>query len=206
MASSRRTHGVSGCGVSKYYAQNPSPISALDVKSPHLQFLRVNQILRSNPTSSNTASLNSRIVRKGSDPRAAGTLKTNARRNPTHDPQHGATKALARCRLASPMRPATAAQLEAEGSRPECQPIRHQSDEPANQPDKQTHAARTFVTSQATPARAEVWTHARATLRPFDLVKRAAAGKGQRDRRRTRCPWNRIVYFHPCINVLCLQT
>ena len=40
---------------------NPSPISALAVKSPHLQFLRVNKPLLSNPTSSNTTSLNSRV-------------------------------------------------------------------------------------------------------------------------------------------------
>ena len=50
--------GVSGCVVSKCYVQNPSPISALGVKSPHLQFVRVNQLLGSNPTSSNTISLN----------------------------------------------------------------------------------------------------------------------------------------------------
>ena len=30
--------GVSGCGVSKCYIQNPSPISALSVKSTHLPF------------------------------------------------------------------------------------------------------------------------------------------------------------------------
>ena len=146
--------GVSVCGVSNYHVQNPSPISALGVKSPHLQLLRVNNLLCLHPTSSNTTSLNSRLVRNGSDPRAAGTLKTNAPRNPTNDPQHGATEALATCRLASPPHPATTAQPEPKGSRPECQPIRHQSDEPTNQPDKQTHAARTFVMSQATPARA----------------------------------------------------
>ena len=33
---------------------NPSPISALDVKSPHLPFLRVNKLLFSNPTSLNS--------------------------------------------------------------------------------------------------------------------------------------------------------
>ena len=42
---------------------DPSPISALGVKSPHLQLLRVNQLLCSNPTSSNTTSLNTRICR-----------------------------------------------------------------------------------------------------------------------------------------------
>ena len=38
---------------------NPSPISALGVKSPHLELLRVNKLLCLNPTSSDTASLNS---------------------------------------------------------------------------------------------------------------------------------------------------
>ena len=41
---------------------NPSPTSALGVKSPHLQLLRVNKQLCSNPTSSNTTSLNSRLA------------------------------------------------------------------------------------------------------------------------------------------------
>ena len=35
---------VSGCGVSNYDFQNPSPISALGVKSPHLPLLRVNSV------------------------------------------------------------------------------------------------------------------------------------------------------------------
>ena len=51
--------GVSGCGASKYYFQNPSPISVFGVRSPHLQLLRANKRLCSNPTSSNTTSLNS---------------------------------------------------------------------------------------------------------------------------------------------------
>ena len=51
--------GVSGCGVSNYYVKNPSPISGVGVKSPHLHLLRVKQLLFSNPASSNTASLNS---------------------------------------------------------------------------------------------------------------------------------------------------
>ena len=38
----------------------PSPISASGVKSPRLQLMRVNQLSFSSPTSSNTASLNSR--------------------------------------------------------------------------------------------------------------------------------------------------
>ena len=42
--------------------KNSSPISAVGVKSPHLQLLRVNQLLFSNPASSNTASLNSRTM------------------------------------------------------------------------------------------------------------------------------------------------
>ena len=41
--------GVSGCGASKYQFQNPSPVSVLGVKSPHLQFLRVNKRSFSNP-------------------------------------------------------------------------------------------------------------------------------------------------------------
>ena len=41
----------------------PSPVSALGLRSPHLQFSRVNQLICSNPTSSNTTSLNSRTNR-----------------------------------------------------------------------------------------------------------------------------------------------
>ena len=52
--------GVSGCEVSTCYVQNLSPISALAVMSPHLQFSRVDKLSCSNPTSSNTTSLNSR--------------------------------------------------------------------------------------------------------------------------------------------------
>ena len=48
------------CGVSNCYFQNPLPISALGVKSPCLQFLRINKQLFRIPTSSNTTSLNSR--------------------------------------------------------------------------------------------------------------------------------------------------
>ena len=44
----------------KILVVNPSPTSALGVKSPHLQLLRVNQLLCSNLTSSNTTSLSSR--------------------------------------------------------------------------------------------------------------------------------------------------
>ena len=44
----------------KIIVLNPSPMSALGVKSPHLQLLRVNKLLSSNPTSSNITSLNSR--------------------------------------------------------------------------------------------------------------------------------------------------
>ena len=42
---------------------NHSPISDLGVKCPHLQFLRVDKRLCSNPTSSNTTSTNSRSRR-----------------------------------------------------------------------------------------------------------------------------------------------
>ena len=42
--------------------QNPSLISALGVKSPHLRLSRVNQLFCSNPTSSDTTSLNSRYI------------------------------------------------------------------------------------------------------------------------------------------------
>ena len=42
----------------KILVKNPSPISALGVKSRCLQFVRVNQLLCSNPTSSITTSLN----------------------------------------------------------------------------------------------------------------------------------------------------
>ena len=46
----------------KIPVQNPSPISVLGVKSPHLQCLTVNKsLLCSNPKSSNTTSLNSRV-------------------------------------------------------------------------------------------------------------------------------------------------
>ena len=38
---------------------NPSPISAFGEKSPHLRLLRVSKLSLSNPTSSNTTSLNS---------------------------------------------------------------------------------------------------------------------------------------------------
>ena len=67
-ARSRALFGCSGCGasgygVSKSYVQNPSPISALGVKSPHLKFLRVNQLSFSSPTSSNTTSLHPRNPR-----------------------------------------------------------------------------------------------------------------------------------------------
>ena len=41
---------------------NSSPISALGLKSPQFQFLRVNQLLLSNLTSSNTTSLNFRYL------------------------------------------------------------------------------------------------------------------------------------------------
>ena len=44
----------------KILVSNPSPISASGAKSPSLQFSRVNKLLCSNPTSSNTTSLNSR--------------------------------------------------------------------------------------------------------------------------------------------------
>ena len=46
----------------KIIVQNPSPISALGVKSPHLHLLRVDKLLLLNPTSSNATSLNSRCV------------------------------------------------------------------------------------------------------------------------------------------------
>ena len=42
--------------------KTPPPKSAFGVKSPHLQLLRVNQLLLSNPTSSNTTCLKSRTV------------------------------------------------------------------------------------------------------------------------------------------------
>ena len=38
-------YGISGCGVSTYNVQNPSPIFALGVKSPHLQFLGQSTII-----------------------------------------------------------------------------------------------------------------------------------------------------------------
>ena len=52
--------GVQGCfrmrGL-KMIVSNPPPISALGVKSPHLQLWRVKKLLCSKPTSSNTTSL-----------------------------------------------------------------------------------------------------------------------------------------------------
>ena len=51
--------GVSGCGVSRHHVQSPSRIPGLGMKSPHLQLLRLHKLLFSNPTSSNTTSLNS---------------------------------------------------------------------------------------------------------------------------------------------------
>ena len=51
--------GYSGMWCFKIRLFNPSPTSALGVKSLYLQLLRVNQLLCSNPTSSNTTSLNS---------------------------------------------------------------------------------------------------------------------------------------------------
>ena len=44
----------------KIVVLNPPPISTIDVKLPHLQLLTVDKLLLSNPTSSNTTSLNSR--------------------------------------------------------------------------------------------------------------------------------------------------
>ena len=65
----------------KIMVSNPSAISALGVKSPHIQLLRVNRLLRSNPTSSNTTSLNSRVRgRPAADPGAGGTSSTAMRR------------------------------------------------------------------------------------------------------------------------------
>ena len=51
--------GCSGRGVSRDTIKTPSPISALGVESPHLQLLRVNKLLVSNPSSSKTTSLSS---------------------------------------------------------------------------------------------------------------------------------------------------
>ena len=67
--------GVSGCGVSnELLVVNPSSISALGAKSPHLQLLRVDKQLLSNPTSSNTTSLNSRACPGDGHPTAAAGL------------------------------------------------------------------------------------------------------------------------------------
>ena len=55
--------GVSGCGVSKYCSKPHHPYQISGVRSPRLQFLSVNKLLLSNPTSSNTTSLNSRSAR-----------------------------------------------------------------------------------------------------------------------------------------------
>ena len=70
MSQARTQLGCSGSGMWCFRMSDfnllfspPSPIYVLGVKSPHLQLLRVNKQLFSNPTSSNTTSLNSRTAR-----------------------------------------------------------------------------------------------------------------------------------------------
>ena len=63
----------------KRLLKNPSPMSASGVKSPHPQFLRVNQLLFSNPTSSSTTSLNTqaRVSLLGPEAGAASPVAHN---------------------------------------------------------------------------------------------------------------------------------